>query len=423
MEECKENRTYILNTTGISTVEFFWGLGLPLVLESTFLQLFLAELGASNMTIGLVPTFFFIGQACLGIVAAYQTRKLEKQRAAVIVFHLIPSVTICLFGIYLFLIGTFMPSTIMVFFIVYILFNAGIGITLPVWQNYVVKLFNSKQVIPAFAIMMISQSVGRLLSSFFIAGFFTDREITASSSASLFILCGLLFFIGSFGFMLTHEPDLKNEHSHAESGFFSFIAGSFRNIFKNKNLLLFLLSDIEMYAVIAAISFYANYAVNYHGISAAAAAGVFVGLNYTGQITANIIFGTFNFLMMRNKCTFGRICSIGGIILLITASGLLSFLLASVLFGISRAIRSLIYAPAIRQLTGKNDITSYYATAAILLLPLSTGIPLVCGKMLDSLPVGGPDGYRIVFGLLGLLSFISIFFIRSVNFRGTTAET
>jgi hypothetical protein len=32
---------FLQNVFGISTVEFFWGLGLPVVVESTFLQLFL----------------------------------------------------------------------------------------------------------------------------------------------------------------------------------------------------------------------------------------------------------------------------------------------------------------------------------------------------------------------------------------------
>lgn len=419
MEEHKDNRFFLLNTTGISTVEFFWGLGLPLVLESTFLQLFLGELGASNIIISLVPTFVFIGQAFLGVVSAYHTRKLDSQRTIVIIFHLIPSVAILSFGIYLLLTGVFMPSTIFIFFIVYIIFNSGIGLILPVWQNYLVKLFTKDRVLPALATMMILQSAGRLLSSFFIARFFVDREINASSSSLLFILCGLLFFVGSFGFLLTREPDSKNDDNHSEFGFFSFIAGSFKKIFHNRNLILFLLSDIETYAVITVISFYANYAVNHHGITPAAAAGIFVGLNYAGQIATNFLFGTINLLSVRNKCIAGRICSTCGIILIIFSSGLTAFLSASVLLGVSRASRGLIYAPAMKRLTGKNDITNFFAAAAILMLPLSMGIPLISGRLLDSLPFSAPDSYKIVFAMLGLLSFISIFFISRVRFSSS----
>ena len=424
MEEYKENRAFFMNTAGISLVEFFWGLGLPLVLESTFLQLFLTKLGASNLMIGLVPTFLFTGQALLGVFSAYYSKRFSKQRTIVIVYHLFPSAAILVFGFYLAATGEFLPSTITIFFITYILFNAGIGFTMPVWQNYLVKLYNSEQVLPAFAAMMIFQSAGRLISSFLIAGYFTGREITAGSSASLFILCGSLFFIGSFGFFLTSEPETVNDDNHTESGFFFFLKESFGNIIRNRSLVFFLFSDIDMYAVIAVISFYAAYAVKFHGISAAAAAGIFVGLNYAGQILANFLFGTLKLLSMKGKCYTGRICSIGGIIFIIAGSGLPAFLAASVLLGISRASRNLIYAPAVKMLSGKKDATNYFAAAPILMLPLSTGIPVISGRLLDSLPVSGPVAFKIVFAMLGLLSVLSFFFIRRVGFStGSAAES
>jgi len=43
------NRYYHRNVFGISAVEFLWGLGLPVVIESTFLQLFLKNMGASAL--------------------------------------------------------------------------------------------------------------------------------------------------------------------------------------------------------------------------------------------------------------------------------------------------------------------------------------------------------------------------------------
>jgi len=52
------NQHYKRNVFGISSAEVLWGIGLPLVIESTFLQLFLKSLGASSFAIGLVPSFF-----------------------------------------------------------------------------------------------------------------------------------------------------------------------------------------------------------------------------------------------------------------------------------------------------------------------------------------------------------------------------
>ena len=420
MEEYKKNSIFIKNTAGISAVEFFWGLGLPLVLESTFLQLFLAKLGASNLLIGFIPSLFYIGQALLGIAAAYQTRNIIKKRTVVIIYHIIPALVILGFGIFLYISDSFTSSTIYIFFPVYLIFNGGLGLVLPVWQNYLVKLFSSRRLISAFSIMMIVQSAGRLLSSFFIAGYFSSREITARSSALLFIFCGTVFFIGSFAFFITKEPDSAAEE-RSGSGFLEFSKKAFSRITSNRNLILFVLSDIDMYAVIAAISFYANYAVSCHNVSAAAAAGIFVALNFAGQITANFLFGTFNLFSLKNKCLVSRLFSITGIILIITASGLYQFLAASMLLGVSRAIRSLVYAPSIKLLSGRTDVTDIFAAAPVLMLPLSTAVSLTSGRLLDVLPFSAPVSYRIMFAGLGLLSFISVFFIRRINFTAAVS--
>ena len=172
MEDRKDNSLFFRNTSGISAVEFFWGLGLPLVFESTFLQLFLGRLGASYLTIGFIPTIVFIGQAFFGIIAAYQTRKIVNTRKIVIIYHVYPGLIILAFGIYLLISGTFLPSTIVVFFFTYLIFNAGIGMILPIWQNYTVKLFKSSQVMPAFSVMMLTQSAGRLYKQFSDRGVF-----------------------------------------------------------------------------------------------------------------------------------------------------------------------------------------------------------------------------------------------------------
>jgi hypothetical protein len=173
--------------------------------------------------------------------------------------------------------------------------------------------------------------------------------------------------------------------------------------------------------VITVLSFYANFAVTYHNIHTAAAAGLFVGLNYAGQITANVIIGTLNLFSMKTKCIIGRICSISAVTLLITASGLPVFLTASVLLGFSKAIRSLTYPAAVKSITGKSDVSSHFAAASILLLPLSMGIPLLSGRMIDILSFLGADSYRLVFGFMGLLSALTILFIVRIDFRKTAA--
>ncbi len=75
---------FIRNTVSISAVELFWGMGLPVVIESTFLQLFLKNLGASSFLIGLIPTLFFIGISFFSFFSGLLTGHLQKKKNAVL---------------------------------------------------------------------------------------------------------------------------------------------------------------------------------------------------------------------------------------------------------------------------------------------------------------------------------------------------
>lgn len=109
MEERIEKDHYFLqNVIGISAVEFLWGLGLPIVIESTFLQLFLKSLGASSFAIGLIPFFFFIGSSVFALLSSYLTSGLAFKRQAVIILHLVSGASLLLFGISLFVFGKFL---------------------------------------------------------------------------------------------------------------------------------------------------------------------------------------------------------------------------------------------------------------------------------------------------------------------------
>ena len=359
----------------------------------------------------------FGSQAFFGLIAAYRTKHLRKKRPAVIKYHLYPATAILVLGLYLKLTGGKSQSTIVVFFILYSIFSMGLGMTVSVWQNFFVKLFRPSHLLPAVSVMMTAQSAGRLICSFYITRYFDARELSPENSAVLFIFCGLLFFFGSFAFLITSEKSDKAELTR-HGNILDFIRQAFSDTTGNRNLLKFLMSDIELYAVVAVMSFYANFAVKFHGIPAAVAAGLFVGLNFTGQIAANLTLGTLNLFSMRTKCILSRICSISAVLLLIFGTGLPVFLAASVLLGCSKAVRSLVYAPVVKKISGFEDATGIFGAAAILLLPLSIGISLLSGKLLDALSDLGGDSYRIVFAALGVVSLISLFILIRVDFTG-----
>ncbi|MGI9570057.1 MAG: hypothetical protein ACR2PH_10055, partial [Desulfobulbia bacterium] len=155
------------NALGVSVVEFFWGLGFPVVLESTFLQLFLKNLGASSFVIGLVPAMLITGISCFPIFSSYLSRNFQYKRTLVLILHLVTAFSVLLFGLTLLLLkdsGGVLP----LFFASYGVFSMCIGLTIPIWLNYLVRIFSESRSVPGLGYMMLFQNIGKVISSFFI---------------------------------------------------------------------------------------------------------------------------------------------------------------------------------------------------------------------------------------------------------------
>jgi len=411
----KKDHYYLFNVIGVSGTEFLWGFGTPVMFESTFIQLFLRNLGASSFLVSLVPTFFFVGLSVFALFAGYFTSHLPRKRTVVILTHLYSGIIPLIFGVLLFFVdqGT---SIIRIFFISYALFSISIGFTAPIWQNYVVKIFSEKKAFSGLSIMMISQSMAKLASSFMVAKIVSRYSFSTVSCGVIFSAVGIIFIAGAFMFLLTKEIAAEHENNARHPSFLTHIRHSLAQVVKNRNFLYFLGSDLELFAVINIISFYANYATEYCGIELAVAAGLFVASNYTGAIIINILLGWIGLFKLKNKYIFSRIISFSAIIILVLLQSLWAFLLASFLLGCSRAIRMLAYPPAVKKLSGLADATNYFSVAPILTLPFSAGISLMNGRFLDHFAVWGALSYKLMFMGMALLVVISLFFIIKTDF-------
>jgi len=412
---------YLRNTFGISSSEIFWGLGLPLVIESTFLQLFMRNLGASSFLIGLIPTFYCAGIAIFSLLSGYLTAHLVNKRNAVIIAHLSAALPIFIFGIYLYFIESD-TYIVFIFFLLYALFSIGIGLTLPVWQNYLVKIFSEQKTFSALSVMRITQSVARLLSSVLIVKFVNRYSFSTKGTGFIFIIFGFSCIIGSFGFLFTREIDNSGKQNNKYSSPFDHFFYSIKEVLHNKDFLFFLVNDLELCAITGVISFYANYATEYCNVSPAIAAGLFGALNYIGGIGINILMGLMGFFNIKNKFIISKISSILAILMLVLFESTWSFLLASFLLGVSRAIRMLAYPPAVKKLSGMSDATNYFAVAPLLVLPVSAGIPLLNGKFLDYFSFLGSYSYKIVFIAMGFLITLSLLFIYKTDFSGSNTK-
>jgi hypothetical protein len=417
MEERNEKDQYYLqNVIGISACEFLWGLGLPIVIESTFLQLFLKSLGASSFAIGLIPFFLFIGSSIFALISSYLTSGQAYKRKAVIILHLASGASLLLFGISLFVFSQ-ASHILIIFFSCYAIFSVCLGMTLPVWLNFLVTIFSEHKTVSGMAVMLIAQNVAKLLCSLLIVGFVEKFAFSSESSALAFMTVGALFILGATFFIITREvPHAPQTLVVKRRPFFSYIIASIRHILKNRNFLYFLAGDLEFFIVVTIISFYANYATTWCGIDAASAAGIFVGCIYCGAIFANISLGSMGLFSLKNKYIISKFFSFSAAMMLIFFCYYWSFYTASFLLGASRGTRMIAFAPAVKKLSGLEDSTSYFAVGPILTLPFAICLPLVFGTFLDHFAWLQADSYRIIFIISIVFVFVSLICIFKTDF-------
>jgi predicted MFS family arabinose efflux permease len=394
------------NVFGVSLVEFIWGLGMPPVFESTFLQLFLRQLGASSLLIGLIPTLAAAGTAVSGLVSYSLTGHLERKRTAVILVHVTTAVPMLVFGLILGLTG-FRSTTLAIFLVLYALFSMAVGLILPAWQNYLMKIFSEKRAVPAMAVMMTAQSIAKVVGSLLLVRVVERYAFSAPGASLVFTLVGTVFLVGSFPFLFTVEEAGLGVQAPPET---RARRPSLGQLFRNRSFLMFLGTDLEYFALSGVIAFYANYAAEFCGINPALASGLFMAFTYVGGVLANGLLGWADIFSMRTKYLVTKSLAIAGLVLMAFHSPAWVFYLVSLLFGASRGTRLMVFAPSVKRLSGEADATLYFAVAPIIALPFSTGLPLLNGAFLDSFASLGAASYRVVFLAMAGLSLIGVFF-------------
>lgn len=397
------------NAVSVAIVEFFWGLGFPVILESTFLQIFLKNMGASDFLIGLVPSILIIGISVFPLASSYMTRNHQFKKKIVLNFHLISSCSTLFFGIFLFFVKD--PALILpAFFVSYVIFSLCIGLTIPVWLHFLVKIFSEKKSVQGLSIMYMSQNIAKLIASIFIIKVVEAFSFSLYSAAWIFFSSGVVFLIGSLCFIFTKELPSREDPPVLKESFFTHTKEVVVEMVRNRNLLKYLIGDLDNYVILAVLSFYANYATQYFGIKDYTAAGLFVCFIYAGSIFSNILLGTFNYMSLKNKFLSTKILSLVTLALLIYYPTFSGFLTASFLMGFCRGTRSIIYSPSIKFFCKRDDTTGYFAVAPLLTLIFGAGLPAFFGKMLDLGSHLGSLSYKIMFGISFFLIGVTLVF-------------
>lgn len=409
------------NVAGVAGVELFWGLGFPLVMESTFLQLFLKSLGASSITIGMVPSLFIFCISVCPLFSTYLSRNYRSKRALVALLHMLSGLAILAIGLLLpFLDGV--EEILAYFFACYMLFSMCLGLTIPIWYDYLTRLFSDAKTVPGLGYMMLAQNLGKVVSSFFILKVVDTYAFSLASSAWVFIATGTLFIVGSLCFFYTREIVETNVPDRDTLSFITHTLRAFKEVIANRRFLVYLAADLDIYVILTVLSFYANYATEFFAVPASLAAGGFVACIYSGSITVNIFLGAMNLFSLKQKLFISKGVTFLLLVLLAFLPNLVTFFLISYLLGVGRAVRNMVYPPSVKKFAGKSDTTAYFAFAPILTLPIGSGFPLVFGKTLDSLSFMGADAYRLLFSGSALFILATLYFTVKTDYKGVAGS-
>lgn len=409
------------NVGGVAAVEFFWGLGFPIVMESTFLQLFLKQLGASSLAIGIVPSLFILGISVAPLFAAYLSYSYPRKRPLVAALHVFSGLAVLLFGAILY----FLPDpdlVLPIFFVTYLLFSLCLGLAIPVWLDYITRIFSERRTVPGIGYMMLAQNLGKIVASLFILKVVDAYAFSLRSSAWVFLATGGVFILGSLFFTFTKEFEVGQERPGNRPPFWRHTWSTFAKILADRPFLVYLAGDLDNFVILTAMSFYANYATGFFEVPVHVAAGVFIACIYAGSVTVNVLLGTMNLLGLKEKLYFSKAVTLSVLFLLIAFPGYWSFFAISYLLGVGRAVRNMVYPPSVKKFAGKGDATAHYALASLLTLPVGSGLPLIFGRGLDLLAPLGADAYRLLFGFCALFVLSTLYFTVRTDFSRGEGE-
>ncbi len=408
------------NAAAISSGEFLWGLGLPVVMESTFVTVFLSFAGATNTQIGLSGLVLSVSFAAVPLFAAFSTSKMPYKKGPTVWLQVIASAGIIFLGLAYILAGS-KSNAYMIFIIFYSFFAVGIASTIPVWQNFIVKIFTPKDSIRGMSVMMLAQNSAKLLSGFILALTIGKSGISVYGAGFIFAAAGLLFLAGSFAYAYAVEDRDNIDHDRGRDlpGYFSFYI---RHILKNRNMVFFLLQDIEFSATVVFISFYSRFAIDYCGIPASMASGVFIIMIFTGAVISNLLLGFTRNISLKARYLAIKAGTLAGMAALILFRSEAAFFVTSLLLGFSRSGRIQLYGPAVKGMSGLADASPYYAIAPLIIMPVTSLLPVTMGTLLDKLSFMKSGAFTAGFIFLFIVAGLSLIPFAMLRFGKTADE-
>ncbi len=369
------------NVLFLSIVEIFWGVGLSFSHARAVLPAYLADLGATNLMLGVLSAIWVLGSSVPQAFSAYFTEHLPTKKRAVMLIHFLPPLAwLALFVYnYYFVPGPGSYAAAMIFFLPVMAFYAcSLGLLLPVYLSFLSRVVSEDRRGRAFGTIFSAQCIFGAWAVCCV-GFLLAGRVFPKNYAFLFLLTFLAVCVGNLFFAPIKERRdvLARPRKRAGAYFRSFVVTFLRNHKLRRYVLVRLLIALNMVLVF----FYVKHAKNVLPGLDAAQVRYFVVFLLIGQSSGNLVFGRLGdrvgFRAIAAAGAALMLCATGAAVALQTLAG---FYLAMTAAGFYLAADWISHLNIVLRLSGEGEQTRNLGVVG-----LATSLPLALASLLVGL--------------------------------------
>ncbi|MBI4364386.1 MAG: hypothetical protein HY568_03060 [Candidatus Latescibacteria bacterium] len=210
-------RRHWVNVGWVLTVEMFWGVALALISVAAIVPVFLSHLGASNAVLGAIPLIWTLASSLPGLLAAHLTGHLPLRKAAVFWFHAIAGIPWFLAAGWFGMGGRHGGATdIAVFLALWGSAWAFMGLTIPVWINFIGKVTRSELRARSFGTIYFFQTLMGIAGGWVASRILSSPLAFPQNYAVGFLVAGACMTAGAFFFFpVAEDPGATEERGNA----------------------------------------------------------------------------------------------------------------------------------------------------------------------------------------------------------------
>ena len=205
------------NVAWLLSVEALWGVALALISVAAIVPVFLTHLGASNSVLGAIPLIWTLATNLPGLLASHFTGHMPLRKPAVFWFHALAGIPWLLAAIWFGFGGRHGGALdIAVFLTLWGGAWAFMGLTIPVWINFIGKVTRPELRARSFGTILFFQTLLGIAG-----GWVANRVLSSSLSfpqnyAVGFLVAAVCMSAGAFFFFpVTEDPGATQKRGEA----------------------------------------------------------------------------------------------------------------------------------------------------------------------------------------------------------------